>query len=146
MDLLAAGKGRVGDFVSVVKQVRTDEIAAEAERSFRIALVGPRGAGKTTLLHRFAAGTFGGLLEPFGLRRIVEYDLPLSPQEIEDASRADLVIWLDDLAAMGEDPSFAFLHDRAAAFLQVANKADLLLGELPPARRGTALISALSAD
>src|SRR5579883_2373002 len=135
----------VGDFVDVLKQVRTDEIAGEAEQSFQVVVVGPRGAGKTTLINRLAAGTFGGLLEPFGIRRLTELDTPLSPRAFEVAEQADLVLWVQDVTAPYVDEHFGQLR-AARAFLNVANKADLLLGPPTPAANRAILISANSSD
>ena len=70
MSLLRRGAGAVTDFVEVLRQVRTDEIAAEAEQHFEIAVVGAPGAGKTTLINHIASGTFGGLLEPLVAERL----------------------------------------------------------------------------
>ena len=55
MSLLRRGAGAVTDFVDVLRQVRTDEIAAEAEQHFEIAVVGGPGAGKTTLINHIAS-------------------------------------------------------------------------------------------
>ncbi|MBV8085464.1 MAG: hypothetical protein JO247_11680 [Chloroflexi bacterium] len=145
MNLLQRGMGAANDFVDVLRQVRTDEIEAEASRHFQIAIVGPRGAGKTTLIGRLAAGTFGGVLEPFGLRRIVELDTPLGPDGLDTALGSDLVIWLQDVTQPYDDPTFVELRASATAFLNVANKSDLVIDAVPPAERAL-LISGQSAD
>ncbi len=146
MNLLGRAGSGANDFFNVVRQVRVDEVVAEAERSFQVAIVGPRGSGKSTVAARLAAGTFGGVLEPFGLRRIVEYALPLSPQMLEATLDADLVIWLQDVTAPFMDDTFSYLRANAAAFLSVANKADLLVGDWPDVRQGALLISAHSTE
>ncbi|HLQ33251.1 MAG TPA: hypothetical protein VK457_11225 [Chloroflexota bacterium] len=128
MSLLRRGTGALTDFVEVLRQVRTDEIAAEAEQHFEIAVVGAPGAGKTTLIRSLASGTFGGLLEPFGIRRLLELEAPLSPAALQTAYQADLVLWLQDVTDPYLDDSFGLLRGHAPAFLSVGNKADLLAG------------------
>ncbi|HLY67995.1 MAG TPA: GTPase domain-containing protein, partial [Chloroflexota bacterium] len=147
MNLLRRGTGALSDFVGVLRQVRTDDIAAEAERHFEIAVVGPRGAGKTTLLTRLAGG-FGELAEPFSLRRLVELDTPLGSPALDAASQSDLVLWLQDVTQPYVDDSFGLLRSRAPAFLDVGNKADLLdqYNGGASLAEPRVLISALSSD
>ncbi|MBV9119997.1 MAG: hypothetical protein JOZ39_04770, partial [Chloroflexi bacterium] len=122
----------------------TEDIAVEAQRPFKIAVCGPHGAGKTTLINRLAGGAFGHLVEPFGLRHIVELPTPLTPNAIETAAQADLVIWLQDVTAPAHDPGLDELRRRAPAFLEVLNKGDLLVDAvLPP---GALLICADSSE
>ena len=143
---LLGGMKPVGDFVNVLRQVRTDEIAAEAARPFRIAVVGAAGSGKTTLVNRLAAGTFGGLLEPFGLRHMAEYSTPLSPAARQSAAESDVIIWLQDVTAPSAADAFGYLQARARGFLNTGNKADLLVGDWPEKRNGALLISALTGE
>jgi uncharacterized protein (DUF697 family) len=145
VNLLQRGAGAMNDFVDVLRQVRTDDIEAEAGRHFQIAVVGARGAGKTTLIGRLAGGRFGGVLEPFGLRRVIELDSPLNPEGLAAALDSDLVLWVQDVTQPYEDDTFVQLRAAAPAFLNVANKADLLIDLLPPAERAL-LISAESAE
>jgi len=145
VSLLRRGAGAVTDFVEVLRQVRTDEIAAEAEQHFEIAVVGGPGAGKTTLINHIASGTFGGLLEPFGIRRLVELEAPLSPAALQRAYQADLMLWLQDVTAPYVDDSFGQLRSHAPAFLNVGNKADLLI-DAHPVARDAILVSAASTD
>jgi uncharacterized protein (DUF697 family) len=145
MNLVQRGAGVFTDFVDVLRQVRTDDIAAEAERHFEIAIAGAAGAGKSTLVGRLAGPAFGGLLEPFGLRRLRELDAPLSAAALQTAYESDLVLWLQDVTAPQFDDSLATVRARAHAFLQAGNKADLLVDARPVAR-GTVLFSALSSD
>ena len=146
MSLIRRGAGALNDFVDVLKQVRTDEIAAEAEQHFEIAIVGAPGAGKTTLVNRIAMGGLGGLLEPFGVRRLVELDAPLSPGELQTAYQANLVVWLQDVTAPYADDSFGLLRSHAQAFLNAGNKADLLVNLEAAAERDAVLFSAQSSD
>lgn len=145
MNLIRRGAGAVSDFVDVLRQVRTDEIAAEAEQHFEIAIAGAPGAGKSTLVNRLAIGGAGGTLDPFSVRRLVELDAPLSPAELQSAYQADLVLWLQDVTAPYVDDSFGLLRRHAPAFLNVGNKADLLV-EPGPAAEGAVLVSALSSE
>ncbi|MGH2470518.1 MAG: hypothetical protein ACRDGF_10610, partial [Chloroflexota bacterium] len=138
--------GGVHDFVQVLRQVRTEDIEAEASQPLHIAIVGPRGAGKRTLAGRLAGGTFGGLLEPFGRRSLTCFELPLSWDDQQALARSDLVIGLQDVTVPVSDAAFAELRVRAPAFLSVVNKADLLIGDWPPVRQGAILISAHSVD
>ena len=145
MSLLQRGSGAFSDFVGVLRQVRTDDIAAEADRSFRLAVVGARGAGKTTLINRLVGGTFGGrLLEPFGLRRLIELAAPLSDAAVQAAYESDLVLWVQDVSRPYADRSLARLRADGPAFLSVGNKADLLL-DIAPATAGVQ-VCALSVD
>jgi uncharacterized protein (DUF697 family) len=145
MNLMRRGTGAFGDFVNVLRQVRTDEIAAEAEQHFEIAVAGAAGAGKSALIGRLATGTFGGLLDPFAIRRLLELRTPLSPAGLQSAYESDIVLWLQDVTAPYVDDSLGLVRSRSRAFLQVANKADLLVDPSPLARE-TVLISALSID
>ncbi|MFI5265775.1 MAG: hypothetical protein ACHQ7M_00195 [Chloroflexota bacterium] len=145
MNLIGRGAGAFTDFVDVLRQVRTDEIAAEADQHFEISVVGPPDAGKTTLINRLGLGSFGALAEPFSLRRLVELDAPLSPAQLQAAYQSDLVLWLQDVTAPYLDDSFGLLRSHAPAFLHVGNKADLLLNP-NPATDGAVLVSALSTD
>lgn len=141
MTLLSRGAGALNDFVNVLRQVRVDDIEAEAQRHFQIAITGAPGAGKTTLIQRLA-GVFGGL-EPLGVRRLLELDAPLSPPAVEAACQSDLVVWLQDLAKPYSDESFELLRRHAPAFLKVGNKMDLTNGFN---NDGSIIISALSAE
>jgi uncharacterized protein (DUF697 family) len=123
MSLLTRGAGALNDFVDVLRQVRVDDIEAEAQRHFQIAIAGLPGAGKTTLVQRLA-GSFG-VLEPFGARRLLELDAPLSGAALEAACQSDLVIWLRDLTQPHTDEDLELLRRHAPAFLSVGNKADL---------------------
>ncbi|HEX6513656.1 MAG TPA: hypothetical protein VF157_15240 [Chloroflexota bacterium] len=145
MTLLDRGRGALGDFVGVLRQVRTDEIVAEAERHFEIAVVGAPGAGKTTLIGQLASSPFQAVVEPFSARRLLELDAPLPPGELQRAYQADLALWLQDVTAPYIDDSFGPLRGHVPAFLSVGNKADLLMTSRP-ALEGAVLISALSRD
>jgi len=138
--------GGVHDFMQVLRQVRTDDIEAEASQALHIAIVGPRGAGKRTLAGRLAGGTFGGLVEPFGRRSLTCFELPLSWDDQQALRESDLVIGLQDVAAPVTNASFVEPRAWAPAFLNVVNKADLLIGDWPSVRQGAILISAHSAD
>ncbi|MDE3074855.1 MAG: hypothetical protein KGJ86_05455 [Chloroflexota bacterium] len=146
MGLFDRASATANDFFGVLRQVRVDEILGEAERPFHIAVVGSPGSGKSTLAGRLAAGTYGSVLEPFGLRRLIEYSLPLSPQMLQSVCDCDLVIWLQDVTAPRVDDTFTFLRAQAPAFLHVANKADLLVGDWPQVRRDVVLLSAHSTE
>jgi uncharacterized protein (DUF697 family) len=146
MSLISRGAGALTDFVDVLRQVRTDEIGAEAEQHFEISVVGPPGAGKTTLISRLGSGGLGAPAEPFSLRRLVELDAPLSAGELQAAYQSDLVLWLQDVTAPSLDDNVGLLRSHAPAFLQVGNKADLLLDANPAATSGAVLVSALSTD
>jgi len=145
VNLLRRGAAGLNDFVDVLRQVRTDEIAGEAERHFRIAVAGAPGAGKTTLINRLAGLSFNGVLQPFGVRRLIELDTPLAPDALDEALDCELVIWLQDITQPYGDEAFVQLRAHAQAFLNVANKADLLVDPQPPAERAL-LLSASSAD
>ncbi|HEY8695417.1 MAG TPA: hypothetical protein VIR57_22025 [Chloroflexota bacterium] len=146
MNLMRRGAGVFTDFVDVLRQVRTDEIAAEADQHFEISVAGPPGAGKTTLISRLGYGSFGALAEPFSLRRLVELEAPLSPGQLQAAYQSDLVLWLQDVTAPYIDEGFGQLRSHAPAFLHAGNKADLLLDPNPAASEGAVLFSALSSD
>jgi len=140
MNLMRRGAGVFTDFVDVLRQVRTDEIAAEADQHFEISVAGPPGAGKTTLISRLGYGSFGALAEPFSLRRLVELEAPLSPGQLQAAYQSDLVLWLQDVTAPYIDEGFGQLRSHAPAFLHAGNKADLLLDPNPAASEGAVLI------
>ncbi|MBV8086137.1 MAG: hypothetical protein JO247_15125 [Chloroflexi bacterium] len=144
MNLLQRGAGAVGDFVDVLKGVPTDEVAAEAERPFRIAVAGPPGAGKSTLIDRLVGGGFGQVLAPFAARRLAEFEAPCSPAALDAAAECDLVLWLHDVTSPRVEASYEALRRRAPAFLDVANKADLLLTVDP--HPAAVLISATSGE
>jgi len=128
VNLLSSGASAMSDFVGVLRQVPTDEISTEAEQHFRIAVVGARGAGKSTLIGRLAGGVFAGLLEPFALRRLIELDAPLSPAGLQAACECDVVLWVQDATQPYTDSSFDLLRSQVPAFVNVANKFDLLAG------------------
>jgi uncharacterized protein (DUF697 family) len=145
VSLLRRGAGALTDFVDVLRQVRTDEIAGEAEQHFEIAIAGAPGAGKSTLIRRLTARGWDQVIEPFSMRRLLELDAPLPPTAVQRAYAADLVIWLQDVTAPYIDDTCAQLRAQAQAFLNVGNKADLLV-EPSPAARGAVLISAESSE
>jgi uncharacterized protein (DUF697 family) len=143
MSLIRRSAGAVSDFVDVIRQVRTDEIAAEADQHFEIAIAGAPDAGKSTLIQRLAGYDSG--LDPFRLRRLVELDAPLSSAAIQAAYQADVVVWLQDVTAPYADDALSLLQANAPAFLNVGNKADLLVNP-DPVIDGAILISALSTE
>ena len=145
MNVIRRGAGALTDFVDVLRQVRTDDIAAEAEQHFELTIAGPPGAGKSTLIGRLA-GTAGLMAEPFSLRRLVELDTPLSPGKLQAAYASDLVLWLEDVTAPSHDDAAGLLRSHAPAFVYVANKADLLIDPEPAAVTGAVLLSATSGD
>lgn len=140
--LLSRGAGALNDFVSVLRQVRIDDIEAEAQRHFQIAIAGAPNAGKSTLIQRLAGGF--GVLEPFGLRRLLELDAPLGESALAAACQSDLVIWLQDATQPHTDESLDLIQREAPAFLNVGNKADLLSD--PNSGRNEVAISALSGE
>ena len=146
MNLIRRGAGALTDFVDVLRQVRTDEIVAEAEQHFEISVVGAPGAGKSTLINRLGAGAFGAPAEPFSLRRLVELDTPLSAGQLQSAYQSDLVLWVQDVTAPYVDEVVGLLRSHAPAFVYVANKADLLINANPASLEAAVALSAISTD
>jgi uncharacterized protein (DUF697 family) len=144
VSLLSRGAGAVSDFVDVLRQVPTEGISMEAERHFRIAVVGAPGAGKSTLIQRLTGAGFGEPAQPFAARRLLELDTPVSPQALEAALGCDLVLWVNDATAPCFDAAYDTLMNSGPTMLEVLNKADLVVDERLP-NRGV-LASALSGE
>src|SRR5581483_8966640 len=149
---LSRGADAVGDFVDVLRQVRTDDILEEAERHFQVAIIGAPGAGKSTLITRLSGFSASGLSSALAGRRLVELHAPLTPAGLETAYQCDAVVWVQDAGLPYSDDTFDILSRRGPAFLHVVNKADLLSDEsnrdlnLPYTSRAPIFTSAESSD
>ncbi len=77
-------------------QLDTEVLQAEVERDFRVALIGAPQCGKTALACALAGTPLSEGVPPELDERLLEYQLPLSVQDVSDLEAATLLILLLD--------------------------------------------------
>lgn len=113
-------------------QLDTDALQAEVERDFRVALIGAPQSGKTALACALAGTSLSEGVSPELDECLLEYQLPLSVQDVTDLEAATLLILLLD-ATKGdyaqEVAAAEYLSYLGRPTLVCYNKMDLLPAE-----------------